>query len=65
MFVTYNPEGLVTAYSDKERTTLDLQPEEVQVEVDIPFNHIDCKTGGLTVVDGKLLNDGDIIANQI
>lgn len=65
MFITYNPNGLVTAYSDKLRSVADLALNELQAEVDYPYKHIDCKAGGLTFINGQLLNDGLVIANQI
>lgn len=70
MFITYDQNGKVTAYSDKQRNVLDLKEGEKEVEVDMEFQLVSCKEGGLTYSEGKskskgeLKNDGKIIANE-
>ncbi len=65
MFVTHNKDGLVTAYSDKSRNKLDLVEGETEVEVDMDFNHIQCKEGSLIFEKGELKNAGMTIATQV
>lgn len=65
MFITYNLEGKVVAYSDGQRNPSDFKEGEVETEVAFEFAHVDCVEGGLTFEDGKLLNSGEIIAEEI
>lgn len=65
MFITYNEDDQVTAYSDKERNKLDLKAGESQIEVDYEFTQVGCKEGGLTYKDSCLLNDGEVVARAI
>ena len=65
MFVTYNPEGKVTAYSDKMRNKKDLKLGEKQEQVNIPFSHISCQENKLIFDGEKLLNDGQLLATKL
>lgn len=65
MFITYNEDGLVTAYSDNPRNLHDFKEGEQEAYVELEFSHIDCKEGGLTFKDGVLMNSGEAIAKVI
>lgn len=65
MFVTYNGDGLVTAYSDKERNVNDLAEGETQQEVNLEFDVISCTKGSLTFTDDELKNHGEVIASTV
>lgn len=65
MFITYDQNGKVTAYSDKPRNILDLKEGETEVEVDMGFGMITCVEGGLTFEKGQLKNNGEKIAKEI
>lgn len=65
MFITYNESGKVVGYSDKERNIHDLVVGESQVEIDYEFGQIGCKEGGLTFENGKLLNAGEVIGEEV